>query len=75
MCIAYPAQVMSIEDSSAIVEAQGRLQRIVLLALEANLPAPGDWLLVQSGLALAPLSEDEAVQRIRLLHEAHGGVS
>jgi len=72
MCLAYPAQVVSIQDSVAIAEAQGRLQRIILLALEVNLPAPGDWLLVQSGLALAPLTEDEAAQRIRLVNQAHG---
>jgi len=75
MCLAYPAQVVSIEDGVAIAEAQGRLQRIILLALEANLPVPGDWLLVQSGLALAPLPEEEAARRNRQLREAQGGRS
>lgn len=59
MCLAYPAQVVSIEDGIAVVEAAERRQRIITICLEGNLPVPGDWLLVQSGLALAKLTEEE----------------
>jgi hydrogenase assembly chaperone HypC/HupF len=60
MCLAYPVQVVAVEDQIAIVQVQGRLSRVVLLALQADLPVPGDWLLVQSGLAVSKLDEDDA---------------
>lgn len=63
MCVAYPARVVSLDDNIAVVEASGRLQRIILLSLEGDLPAPGDWLLVQSGLALTRLTEEQAHER------------
>jgi len=59
MCLAYPALVVSIEDGAAVVEAAERRQRIITICLEGDLPVPGEWLLVQSGLALAKLSEQE----------------
>jgi hydrogenase assembly chaperone HypC/HupF len=73
MCLAYPVQVVAVEDQIAIVQVQGRLSRVVLLALQADLPVPGDWLLVQSGLAVSKLDEDDAVQRIQLQRLAQGG--
>ena len=42
-----------------MVEAAERRQRIITICLEGDLPVPGEWLLVQSGLALAKLSEQE----------------
>ncbi len=72
MCLTYPAQVVSVADEAAIVEANGRQQRVLLLALEHNLPVPGDWLLVQSGIALSTLDGAEAAQRLRLLRQAEG---
>lgn len=75
MCLTYPAQVVSISDEAAIVEANGRRQRVLLLVLEHNLPVPGDWLLVQSGIALSTLDSAEAAQRLRLLRQAEGVMS
>lgn len=75
MCLAYPAQVLSIADQVAIVEAEGRRHEVMLLALEANLPVAGDWLLVQSGIALSTLDESDAAQRRRLLHQVREGMS
>lgn len=66
MCLAYPARVLSIVDGTAAVELRGRVQAVVLLGLERP-PAPGDWLLVQSGIALAHLDPEEAAERARLL--------
>ncbi len=51
---------MSIEDGVAVVETPShRMQRVILICLEGDLPTPGDWLLVQSGIALARLSEEQ----------------
>jgi hydrogenase assembly chaperone HypC/HupF len=75
MCLAYPVQVVAVEDQVAVVRAHGRLQRVILLALEADQPVPGDWLLVQSGLAVSKLDETDAAQRIQLQNIAQGGPS
>lgn len=59
MCLGYAAQVLSVEDGVAVVEAHGRPQRVALLALPQP-PAAGDWLLVYSGIALATITSEYA---------------
>lgn len=73
MCVAYPAQILAVDpDGMAVVELRGRRQRILLAAL----PEPvgvGDWLLVQSGLALARIDAADAAERNALLDLLTGG--
>jgi hydrogenase assembly chaperone HypC/HupF len=71
MCLAYPARVRSVADAAtAEVAVRGRTQCVVLLALDAGGPIrPGDWLLVQSGLAIQRLSAHEAHERLRLIDD------
>jgi hydrogenase assembly chaperone HypC/HupF len=72
MCVAYPAQVLAVgPDATALVSVRGREQRVLLLALDDPL-ATGDWLLVQSGIALARIDAGEAAEQSRLLHELTG---
>ncbi len=75
MCLAYPVQVVAVQDQTALVQGQGRMQRVILLALEDDLPVPGDWLLAQSGLAVSKLDEDDAARRIQLQRVAQEGPS
>jgi hydrogenase assembly chaperone HypC/HupF len=71
MCLAYPAHVRSVTDAGiAEVTIRGRTQSVVLLAVDADGPIrPGDWLLVQSGLAIQRLSAHEAHERQRLIDD------
>jgi hydrogenase expression/formation protein HypC len=73
VCVAYPAQVLAVDpDGTAEVVVRGRRQRILL----AVLPEPvdvGDWLLVQSGLALTRIDAADAADRNALLDQLTRG--
>jgi hydrogenase maturation factor len=75
MCLAYPARVVSLPDpGTADTVVAGRPQRVPLVALEqASDLRIGEWLLVQSGLAVCRLSPAEARDRLRLLDDLQGG--
>jgi hydrogenase maturation factor len=78
MCVAYPAQVLTPPDgATALVARLGGSVRteFVLLAVieDAGDIRAGDWLLVQSGLALARLEPTEAAARLALLETLSGG--
>ena len=77
MCLAYPAQVLSVHGSgTATVRLPDREQQVLLAVLDDDAPvAVGDWLLVQSGLALARIDESEAIARLDLLNTPLGGTS
>jgi hydrogenase expression/formation protein HypC len=59
MCLAYPAQVISVGADVAEVEVAGRCQHVITICLEGGPPVPGDWLLIHSGLAVSRLSLEE----------------
>lgn len=70
MCLAVPGQIVE------IVDAQRRVGRVEILGAPrlVNLgivedAAPGDWVLVQVGVAVARLDESEARETLRLLDE------
>jgi hydrogenase expression/formation protein HypC len=76
MCLAYPAQVLSVHGSgTATVRLPEREQDVLLAVLDDDKVAVGDWLLVQSGLALARIDESEAAARLELLNTPLGGTS
>jgi hydrogenase expression/formation protein HypC len=73
MCVSYPAQVTALgPDGTATVLVRGRPQRVALLVLADDPIGPGDWLLVQSGIALARIDELEAAARSRIIHQVTG---
>jgi hydrogenase assembly chaperone HypC/HupF len=59
MCLAYPAQVVSTGPDVAEVEAGGRRQRVITICLDGGPPTPGEWVLVNCGLAVSRLNEEE----------------
>jgi hydrogenase assembly chaperone HypC/HupF len=64
MCIAIPAKIIAIDGMKARVES-GLLSTEVLLALsDAKVD---QWVLVQSGIALAAIDENEADERLEIL--------
>ncbi|MGE5828022.1 MAG: HypC/HybG/HupF family hydrogenase formation chaperone [Micromonosporaceae bacterium] len=66
MCVGEAAQVLSVEgDEVALVALHRGPRRVPLVAVTAagETVAPGDWLLVQTGLAVARISAAEAADR------------
>jgi hydrogenase assembly chaperone HypC/HupF len=76
MCVAYPVQVVWLPgDGTAEVDTARGRTRVALLAVDGATLAVGDWLLAQSGIALARLTAEDAAQRRSLLDRLHGGQS
>jgi hydrogenase assembly chaperone HypC/HupF len=74
MCLAYPVQVIAIEPGrTAVVARRDGWQRVSLLVTADTVVIPGDWLLVQSGIALCRLDPEDAAERRRLLDQLQGG--
>ena len=68
MCIAYPARIVSVEPTAAVVDMGGRRRRAALL-LEPKVAA-GDWVLVGAGTVLRQVSATEARDLARTLNAA-----
>ena len=74
MCLAYPVQVLAIEPGqTAEVTGRDGRQRVSLLVTADTVVIAGDWLLVQSGIALCRLDPEDAAERRRLLDLLQGG--
>jgi hydrogenase maturation factor len=66
MCVSEAALVLSVEgDETALVQLRGAPRRVPIVVVTAagETVSPGDWLLVQTGLAVARVSPAEAAQR------------
>jgi len=69
MCLGIPGQVMErIGDSAARVDVSG-VRRDVNIAFTPEV-APGDWVLIHVGFALARIDEEEALATLELIGEA-----
>lgn len=64
MCIAFPAQIVSVTGNSAQVLILEQ-SRTVLLVVEA---AVGDWVLVSAGAAIQRVSAEFARESLELLN-------
>jgi hydrogenase expression/formation protein HypC len=75
MCISMPARVIEVDGRGreATVDVDGAVRSISLavLTLEGTVVAPGDWLLVHTGLAVTRLDPDEAAELVTLHRELH----
>lgn len=70
MCLALPAQVNSIDETSDMaVVALGEVKREVSLALVEDVHV-GDYVLIHVGYALNKVSEEEAEKTLALMAEA-----
>ncbi len=67
MCLSIPAKVLEVRGNRAVVESRGwrREADTTLVA-----PAVGDWVLVQTGLIVQVLTEEEALETLRAWEEA-----
>jgi len=67
MCLSIPARIVSIDGSMAEVSAGGTIFKAGLQMIEnAN---PGDYILLHAGFAIQKISEEEALETLRMLHE------
>ena len=67
MCLAIPAKVTEIEEEVARVDFGEKVLREVNISLvEAKV---GDYVLVHAGYAIQVLSEEEALETLRLWNE------
>ena len=74
MCLDVPSRVLEVDEdgSFATVEAAGRTRRasLVVLAAEGRTVRPGDWLSMNSGIAVRVLGEAEALETLHWFEEA-----
>jgi hydrogenase expression/formation protein HypC len=68
MCIAYPGQVLEIDNGMALVETDQRRRRASLLLFPET--AVGDWVVVSAGTVLRVLDVAEATEIRTMLDEA-----
>jgi len=71
MCLAVPSKIVSIEDTTAIVDVYGAQRAISLLLIEENVDI-GDYVLVHAGFAIQKVQEDYAKESLELIKEWSG---
>jgi hydrogenase expression/formation protein HypC len=70
MCLAIPAKVIEIssdEATRALVEVVGVRRHIDTGLLQDDPPRCGDWVLVHVGFAMSKISEEQAMDQLRVL--------
>ena len=68
MCLAAPAQVVSISDNTAIVDYKG-VRTTARLDTLTEAVAVGDYVLIHTGFAIRRLSPSDGVETLRLFDE------
>jgi len=69
MCLAIPAKIVALpEPDTALVDVDGVRKRVSLALVEGV--APGDYVVVHVGYALARLDPDEAARTLSLFAQA-----
>jgi hydrogenase expression/formation protein HypC len=67
MCLAIPAKVVDIRRDDAKVDfGEGVLREVNVMLVDAKV---GDYVLVHAGYAIQVLSEEEALETLRLWNE------
>lgn len=67
MCLSIPAKVLSVEGNTAKASVGGAIVNASLHLVD-NVK-PGDYILIHTGFALQMISEEEALETIRILQE------
>ena len=69
MCLAIPMQIRTMNELTAVCEAQGVQREVSLFLLQGEPLAPGDHVLVHVGYAIQKISGEEACSTWELLAE------
>ena len=67
MCVGLPANIMTMKDGVAVVDASGAKREISTELLE-NVE-PGDYVMVHAGIAIAKIQEEEDEEADALLED------
>jgi hydrogenase expression/formation protein HypC len=70
MCLAIPGKIVEIvpgDYRSAVVEVAGVRRRVELGLIEEEHPEVGDWVLIHVGFAMSKISEQDAIDQMRML--------
>jgi hydrogenase expression/formation protein HypC len=67
MCLSIPAKVLSVDGYMARASVGGAIVDTSLHLVENVVP--GDYVLIHTGFALQKISEEEALETIRLIEE------
>jgi hydrogenase expression/formation protein HypC len=70
MCLAIPGKIVDLlpgEPSGAVVDVVGVRRRVDIGLLEVDSPVVGDWILIHVGFALSKISEEAALDQLRML--------
>jgi hydrogenase expression/formation protein HypC len=67
MCLAIPAEVVTVEGNKGTVDFGGLLQEINLELVEDV--QPGDYVLIHVGFAIEKLSKEDALETLAIFKE------
>ncbi|MFZ0201666.1 MAG: HypC/HybG/HupF family hydrogenase formation chaperone [Candidatus Sulfotelmatobacter sp.] len=70
MCLAIPGQVVQLfpdQPNVALIEVVGVRRRVDLGLLQDDMPKQGDWVLIHVGFAMSKISEEDALDQMRIL--------
>ena len=70
MCLAIPGQIVELfpdQPNSAMIDVVGVRRKVDLGLLQDNMPVQGDWVLIHVGFAMSKISEEDAVDQMRML--------
>jgi hydrogenase expression/formation protein HypC len=67
MCLSVPAKVISVSGDNAIVSVSGTEYNASIQLVDDV--KPGDYILLHTGFALQKLSEEEALETLKIFEE------
>jgi hydrogenase expression/formation protein HypC len=70
VCLAIPGRIVDLvpdSDHLATIEVAGVRRRVDLGLLQEDMPKRGDWVLIHVGFALSKISEQDALEQMRML--------
>ena len=70
MCLAIPGKIVELvagQNCVGTVEVTGVRRKVQLGLLEDDMPKVGDWVLIHVGFAMSKISEQDAMEQMRLL--------
>ena len=67
MCVGLPARVVSVKDGTALVDATGAKREVSAELIEEL--APGDYVMMHAGVAIAKITADDDEETDALLDE------
>ena len=70
MCLAIPGKIVDVVEGSptlGTVEVAGVRRKVDLGLLQDDMPKAGEWVLIHVGFAMSKISEQDALDQMRIL--------